>query len=139
LPGYACWPESSVRRCNHRPEVSPVWGVPDTCPSLATHSYVDCLEEERMSQSRKKRVVNPFPFPAERKNMMDLFAIRTTHQAKEQTLPQRPGYQERLTRSFVETSRSLVMVFGIILKWFGPRTSWGLAPGSYPSLGSPHH
>jgi hypothetical protein len=26
---------------------------------------------------------------------MDLFAIRTPHQAKEQTLPQQPGYQER--------------------------------------------
>jgi hypothetical protein len=70
---------------------------------------------------------------------MDLFAIHTTPQAKEQTLPQRPGYQERLTRSFVETFRSLVMVFRIILKWFGPRISRRLAPGLYPSLASPHH
>ena len=70
---------------------------------------------------------------------MDLYAIRTTHQAKEQTLPQRPGYQESLTRSFVETLRGLVMVCRIILKWFGPRTSWRQAPGSWPSLGSPHH
>jgi hypothetical protein len=70
---------------------------------------------------------------------MDLFAIHTTHQTKEQTLPQRPGYQESLTRSFVDTFRSLMMVFRIILKWFGPRTFKHLAPGSYPSLVSPHH